>query len=482
MILKIPKYKILLAVMDYCALLITFFIAFYIVGDPLTRSGHGDLLPILSESIFIMVFSCGMIFIFQYLNMYKIDVFLTRVKHTIQLLTAILYGIVTIAICNFFFQSSFSIPSRKIAVLFGVLSGTIFTLYRVIVFSSVYKFLNKNNITSRNTIIIGTDRQSKNIIIQAESDEYFGLNFLGFIDKNEPTGKRIYKNYLCLGPPSEIPTIVRDNNIAEIFIAASNIEYTELMSILDMCKSTKTVVRISSALFDIVHNKVQPENILSIPTVRMSSLNESYGIRFLKRLVDIIGSTIGLIIFSIPWLVIFILIRWTSPGPAIFKQFRIGRYGRPFKFYKFRSMTVDNENEDERARKYKAYMKQSGHGNITLSKIVNEKRITSIGRFIRQKSLDEMPQLINVLKGDMSLVGPRPCLPYEFEGYEGWHKRRLSVRPGCTGLWQVTNRAEGSFNDMVLLDLYYIDNMSPWFDLQIIIKTFPVMLFGRGGK
>ena len=114
-------------------------------------------------------------------------------------------------------------------------------------------------------------------------------------------------------------------------------------------------------------------------------------------------------------------------------------------------------------------------------KIVNENNITPIGKNLRKMSLDELPQLFNVLKGDMSLVGPRPCVPYEFDAYDNWHKRRLSVLPGCTGLWQVTSRSEVGFDDMVVLDLYYINNMSPWLDLQLILKTVPVMIFGRGG-
>jgi len=116
------------------------------------------------------------------------------------------------------------------------------------------------------------------------------------------------------------------------------------------------------------------------------------------------------------------------------------------------------------------------------TKVVNPTRITKFGKFIRKYSLDELPQLFNVIKGDMSLVGPRPCLPYEYEVYDDWHKRRLSVKPGCTGLWQVTARSEVSFEDSVILDIYYIQNISPWLDLQLLLKTIPVLLTGKGGE
>jgi len=118
----------------------------------------------------------------------------------------------------------------------------------------------------------------------------------------------------------------------------------------------------------------------------------------------------------------------------------------------------------------------------SVEKIVNKKRITPIGKFLRKFSLDETPQLFNVIKGDMSLVGPRPCLPYEYDNYDEWQKRRLSVIPGCTGLWQVSGRSQVNFNDSIVMDLYYINNISPWLDLQLIIKTLPVMILARGGK
>ena len=142
-------------------------------------------------------------------------------------------------------------------------------------------------------------------------------------------------------------------------------------------------------------------------------------------------------------------------------------------------MTVDGESFDEIHRKklYEEYIQ----GVSEDGKILNINRITGIGKVLRKTSLDELPQLWNVMKGDMSLVGPRPCVPYEYELYSDWQKKRLSVKPGCTGLWQISDRLNISFTDMVLLDFYYINNMSPWLDLQIILKTIPVMIFGRGG-
>jgi undecaprenyl-phosphate galactose phosphotransferase len=143
-------------------------------------------------------------------------------------------------------------------------------------------------------------------------------------------------------------------------------------------------------------------------------------------------------------------------------------------------MTVVKGEDEERMKMMLDFMKNSDEETGT--KIINENRLTWIGKIIRKTSLDELPQLLNVIKGDMSLVGPRPCLPYEYENYDEWQKRRVSVIPGCTGVWQVWGRSSVSFRDSVVLDLYYINNMSPWFDLQLILQTIPAMFFLRGGR
>ena len=144
-------------------------------------------------------------------------------------------------------------------------------------------------------------------------------------------------------------------------------------------------------------------------------------------------------------------------------------------------MFVGNDGEKFRHQLVQFIRNKKPNGNGS-TKVVNESRITSVGRFIRKTSLDELPQLFNVIKGDMSLVGPRPCLPYEWEHYEEWHKKRLDITPGCTGIWQVSGRSLVAFDDMVVLDFYYIRNASLFLDIQLLFKTIPVMVFGKGGK
>jgi lipopolysaccharide/colanic/teichoic acid biosynthesis glycosyltransferase len=178
-------------------------------------------------------------------------------------------------------------------------------------------------------------------------------------------------------------------------------------------------------------------------------------------------------------------IKLSSPGPVIFTQTRIGRNGQPFRFYKFRSMHVADNDATEHKKFVQDFIRQPkdtcARDDIKVFKITNDPRIFKLGKFIRKTSIDELPQLFNVLKGDMSLVGPRPCLPYEWECYEDWHKRRLDILPGCTGMWQALGRSTVSFEEMVILDLYYRSNMTLWLDLKIVLQTFPVIFLGKGG-
>lgn len=200
-----------------------------------------------------------------------------------------------------------------------------------------------------------------------------------------------------------------------------------------------------------------------------------------KRTIDIIGSTLALLLLSPLFVAVACAVRMSSPGPILFRQQRIGQFGRPFTFLKFRTMKVQNS-----SRIHELYVKKliSGapvSGQDGVFKIQNDPRVTRIGNFLRKASLDELPQFWNVLKGEMSLVGPRPPIPYEAEMYDLWHRRRfLGAKPGITGLWQVTGRSRTTFAEMVRLDLRYVESCSPWLDLKILWQTPVAVVTGSG--
>jgi exopolysaccharide biosynthesis polyprenyl glycosylphosphotransferase len=209
---------------------------------------------------------------------------------------------------------------------------------------------------------------------------------------------------------------------------------------------------------------------------------------FIKTLMDVFGSLAGIIIFSPLFVGIALLVKYSSPGPVFFRQERVGLFGKVFTFLKFRTMYVNEDMEIHKQFVTKFISGQEDENTETekaekeiIYKIKDDPRVTRIGRFLRKTSLDELPQLLNVLKGDMSLVGPRPPIPYEYEQYDVWHKGRiLEFKPGITGLWQVEGRSLTTFNEMVRLDIKYIREWSLWLDIKILLKTPWVVLKGKG--
>jgi lipopolysaccharide/colanic/teichoic acid biosynthesis glycosyltransferase len=222
------------------------------------------------------------------------------------------------------------------------------------------------------------------------------------------------------------------------------------------------------------------------PLMLGSKDSSATGSYWLKRPMDIVGAALALLVFSPLMLLIAIAVKLTSPGPIIFRQTRLGKGGVPFVFYKFRSMRVNGD--DRIHREYVAKLIKGEHDKVNqqdaadpMYKIKADPRVTPVGRFIRKTSIDELPQLFNVLKGEMSLIGPRPPLPYEAESYQSWHLRRvLDIRPGITGLWQVEGRSKVSFDEMVRMDLRYVRGCSLGLDLRILVKTILVVLNCKG--
>ena len=268
----------------------------------------------------------------------------------------------------------------------------------------------------------------------------------------------------------------------EIIVTDENIDKRILISLLDYCTSEGLTIWFSPKLMPIIDLKLHIDVFCGLQMIRLCSQKNSYIFNKIKHGLDaLIVLPVFLLLIPI-FVMIGIAIKLNSHGPVFFRAKAVGRNGKPFCMYKFRSMQIDTGNEV-----HKEYVTKLINGNIThnsgkggVFKITDDQRITSIGKFLRKLSLDELPQLINVLKGEMSLVGPRPCVPYEYEAYKDWHKKRLSIRPGITGVWQVTGRSAVSFEDMVLLDLYYIYNRNILMDINILYETIFAVLEKRG--
>jgi len=481
--LKYPGYKYFYAVTDFLILSLSFVLSnglynIFYLSKPFgifNLSGEEFALLIASNIVFILIF--------QYFHLYKINVFLTRSAQMITIIKSMLYGVFFIIVISFFLKIPIISDSRLFIAIYFLMASALMFLIRVMLVSYIYKKLLGNNLFRRSVVIVGTGKTALILAQKISFEDSIGVKVVGFVDDILPRGSRIFKNLKVISGINELESLKEKISFNEIVVCLDRVDHDHLLKIIDRCMKLNVNVKVASGLFGIIQEKIFSEQYHDIPVIDISNKIHFGLYAIFKRIFDFFGALTGILIFSPFFIVIGLIIKLSSKGPVIFRQVRIGKDGKKFDFYKFRSMKVIEGEDHERAVDMIKFMKAkgngSGNGNV---KIINESRITGIGKFLRKYSLDEMPQLFNVIRGDMSLVGPRPCLPYEYENYDTWQKRRLSVLPGCTGLWQVTARSEVNFNDSVIIDLYYISNISPWLDLQLILKTVPVMLFARGGK
>jgi lipopolysaccharide/colanic/teichoic acid biosynthesis glycosyltransferase len=310
---------------------------------------------------------------------------------------------------------------------------------------------------------------------------------VGLVDDYRVPGKPLFGRWVNLGRLPSVPELAADLGADEILVAIDDAPYARLVHIVEACLQTGCVVRVFSDRFETLASRIGAEQYArDLPVIMLSQARSSEFAIGMRRAADVAGAALGLILLSPLLLVVCIGIRLSSPGPVIFSQTRIGIDGRPFEFYKFRSMhagrsSKQHENYVRNFIKGEVLGQSVGAAAVDVFKIADDPRTFGFGRLIRRTSIDEFPQLFNVLKGEMSLISPRPCLPYEWEAYEEWHKERLSVAPGCTGMWQVYGRSAVTFEDMVIMDLYYISNRSLILDVRILYKTISVILFAKGG-
>ncbi len=477
--MRFPRYKWVLALGDYALLVGAFLLAlklrFQFDIDLFRVDGGMLVAPVVG---FFLGYALFWVVLFQQFNLYKINVFLTRAEQVMALFKVITYGILGLALLSFFTKASWIVNSRLTIAMFGVISLLALGTWRIVLFGPLFRFLAHNNIYKRLVLIVGAGKAGQLMAANIVVDRSLGLQLVGFLDDHVPAGTAAFEQYRVLGKIDEIEAIAPAYGIHEVIVTIGNTSYERMVQILDECRATKRTVRVASSLFDIIPEKVFAEKYAGVPVVGVNRSSDRMH-RVYKRVFDTAVASLALLAFSPVFLAVALAVKLTSPGPIFFKQTRIGRDGKPFPFFKFRSMFVNND-----ASAHEAYVKKLIRNELSKDagplKIMNDPRVTPVGRLLRKTSLDELPQILNVLRGEMSLVGPRPCLPYEWDLYEPWHRRRLAVTPGCTGLWQVSGRSAVTFNDMVILDLYYIDNMSPVFDLQLMLKTIPVMLFAKG--
>jgi len=323
------------------------------------------------------------------------------------------------------------------------------------------------------TIIVGAGEVGRTVMRTIVARPELGYRIVGFVDDNPQKGETDIGRFKALGPLRNLSRLIEEEAVDEVIITLPWMYHRKIMSIVRECERRQVSAHIVPDLFQMSLSQVDVDDLGGVPLIGVRQVGFERGTLLVKRGMDIVGAVVGLTLGAPFLALIGLAIRLDSPGPIIFRQTRVGAGGKTFECYKFRSMHERAEEELEQLRELN---EADGH----IFKIRDDPRKTRTGRFLRRTSLDELPQLWNVLRGEMSLVGPRPPLPAEVTRYMEWHKRRLEVRPGMTGLWQVRGRSLLSFDEGVLLDIYYIENWSLWLDFKILLRTIPKTLFGNG--
>ncbi len=335
------------------------------------------------------------------------------------------------------------------------------------------------------TLVVGRGHEAALCIREMRERRELGYKVIGVVDVGPPvaTGAKDFEGVPVVGSFESLHELIRETGANEVLITDPSLPGEQLFDVMMRVGRRRGVeFRIAPSLFNCLPRKTEIDQIGALPVITLFREPLSGAARVVKRAFDVVLASLSLLVLSPFWLVIALLIRLDSRGPVLYRQERVGMDGRVFLFLKFRTMRTDADDREHREYQRRLIQGQPdtnlGDTKRPVYKLHADPRVTRVGRVLRRLSLDEMPQLLNVLRGDMSIVGPRPPIPYEVEAYAHWHRKRLDMKPGLTGLWQVSGRNRLTFDEMVRLDLFYIENWSLLLDLRILLKTLPVVLRG----
>ena len=387
-----------------------------------------------------------------------------------ETLLTVVTGIVLISAAIFILKYDFI--SRPFIVIFAAVNFLFLFGFRYFTKSGASHF-KRILAGERQVLIVGTDERAADVAQVLEGAHQWGYKLLGVVKESAQAwvDERLRKHPLI--QLEMVSNVLKEHVVDEVIFAVSKEALARLEEIFLLCEEEGIKTRVMLSFFPHVTSKIYLEALQGLPLLTFSTTPENDYLLFIKSTVDLLLASFLIFVLSPLMLLIAVLIKLTSEGPVIFSQVRCGLGGRKFDLYKFRSMI---SNAEEIQRQLQHLNEMSG----PVFKLSNDPRCTTLGRWLRKFSLDELPQLFNIVKGDMAFVGPRPPLPHEVEKYERWQRRRLRMKPGLTCLWQVQGRNEIDFEEWMRLDLNYIDNWSLLLDLKIILQTVPIVLLGRG--
>lgn len=372
----------------------------------------------------------------------------------------------------FFFIFKIKFVSRIFFIMFGVF-GFLGLVSEKIVLFSIMHGIRKRGYNFRQILIIGTGRRAGEFIRRIKSHPEWGLRIIGAIEDEAGRGVDSVEGVKVIGDLAAIPEILHQVAVDEVVVVVPRLRLDHVEKAIRDCEIEGVKVTIAVDLFDMKIARAQQSELDGIPLLSFKTTVPSEWQLLAKRAMDLTVSGFLIIGLSPLLLIIALVIKMTSPGPALFKQERVGLNKRRFIIYKFRTMFLFAQKELSRVDIYdEIYGPQWKKKKMDF--------VTPVGKILRKFSLDELPQLLNVFLGHMSLVGPRPTVPEEVEQYQTWFRRRFSMRPGITCLWQVSGRRRIHLNGWMEMDLEYLDNWSLWLDIRILLKTIPAVFLGHG--
>jgi len=489
----VPSIKVLLVFADALAAALSFILAFTVREGVSAFESNGSwawsnrFAPY--GALLFLVIAIRLLTL-RYVDLYRIRGEFSFVDDGLRVFKATAIGSLLIVAVAFLYRGGFAFRSfsyaRSVFVADFVFAFVSLGLIRYLMRAG-QTIVRRRQINLIPTLVVGRGPEASLFINQMRERPALGYRVIGVVDIKPIDGREsgIYEGVPVVSNLEGLPDAIRDSGANEVIIADPEVNSEALFEVMIRCGRRRGVeFRIAPSLFNCLPRKTEIDQIGVLPMIRLFREPLSSGARLLKRSCDIVISAASIALLFPLWVLIALLIKLDSKGPIFYTQERVGMDGRLFLVFKFRTMKVgaDSDTHREYQRAFIAGRAEAnlGEGGKPTYKLLADPRITRVGKFLRRTSLDEVPQLLNVLMGDMSVVGPRPPIPYEVESYELWHRKRLDMKPGLTGLWQVSGRNRLPFEEMVRLDLFYIENWSLLLDLKIILRTGLVMLGGEG--
>jgi exopolysaccharide biosynthesis polyprenyl glycosylphosphotransferase len=488
----VPMVKTLLVIVDIGLISLSFFAAFYFrqyqsifeaAGSALSFSK--DFAPYAVILPFVIPIR---LLLLRYYDLYRVRGEFSFVEDVGRVFKATAIGSLLIVAATFMYRGGVAYRafsySRLIFLYDFLFAFASIGALRMIV-RAAQVLVRRRGINLIPTLIVGRGPEAALCIQEMRARPELGYRVIGLVENGDVLSTDMsFEGVPVIADLKNLPEAIRESGANEVIISDPNVPGEALFDVMIQTGRRRGVeFRIAPTLLNCLPSKTEIDQVGSLPMVTLFRSPLSNAARIVKRGSDLIIATLALTVLSPLWLLIALLIKVDSRGPVFYKQERVGMDGRIFLFYKFRTMNAGAD--DARHREFQQrYIKGLPDSNLgdegrPAYKLRADERVTRLGRILRKTSLDELPQLFNVLRGDMSVVGPRPPIPYEVESYELWHRKRLDMKPGITGLWQVSGRNRLPFDEMVRMDLYYIENWSLLLDVKIILQTLPVMWRGE---